>query len=127
MDECIHEIHEKFPEAFWIKEDVIKVYSQRDNFCKFMQNPLEIQKYLLDKIGITYLWYLELLINTLNYDGIIDFKALKRLWIKQWMIDTCKKKLIDSWIVKKFDGDFYRDPKIAVKWETVNPNLYNLF
>lgn len=94
---------------------------------KCFQHKIDVQKYLLNEIGITYLWYLNLLLNTLTYDNTVDFRALNRLGIKQWMIDVCKKKLISKWVIKKYKGDFYMSPDIAIKWEKINPDIKKLF
>lgn len=126
-DSHFQELYENNPDSFEIITNTIKIYSQKDNFYKNMQLPIEVQKYLLDELWITYLGYLNLLLNSLTYDNTIDFRALHRLWVKQWMIDVCKKKLIRKGIVKKYEWDFYVNPDIAVKWEKINANIKKLF
>ena len=67
------------------------------------------------------------LLNEMNYDNQVDFKLLKFKWVSDSMIKVCKKKFIDAWMVRKYGWSFSINPEIAIKWETINPNLKDIF
>ena len=124
--EFIKDLYETYPNAFEIKEKKVRV-KNNINFIKLMKRDIETQKWIIENLGVTYIWYLDLLINWLMYDNLLDFWELKKLWIKEWMIKVVRKKLIDWNIVKKRWRNFYLNPMIAMKWEALDPEIINLF
>ena len=125
--EYIEDIYNTYPNAFNKVEHTIKINYKNNNFIKLMKKTVEWQKFIIDNIWITYLWYMNILLDTLDYDNKLDFKYLKQVWIKEWMIKICKKKFIEHNIVKKHLSYFYLNPEIAIKWEKINPLLLDLF
>ena len=120
------ELQEMYPNAFETIDKTIRI-KQDNNFCKLMYTNLSYNKILIEKIWVAYIGYLHILLNSLTYEGVVNFNSLKDLWIKDGMIKVCKKKFIDNWIVKKYRWDFYMNPIVAIKWETINQNLIKLF
>lgn len=82
---------------------------------------------ILDKLWFAYLWYFTVLLNSMNYDNQVDFSELKFKNVSDSMIKVCKRKFIEIWFIKKYWKMYYVNPKIAIKWETVNPNIIELF
>jgi len=125
--EYIEELSEIYPNAFEIKEKNIKVKSNLNKFYKKMIREKEYTKWIIKNLWITYIWYLEILLQSLDYENRVKFETLSELWIKPWMLSVVKKKFIESEIIKKYQGDFYISPMIAIKWEKINPDLINIF
>ena len=115
-----------YPEAFEIKEIPIKIKLDT-SFIKLMHINKSYYDHILKKLWFAYLWYFTVLLNDMNYDNQVDFKMLKFKNVSDSMIKVCKKKFIDVWIVKKYWWSFYVNPKIAIKWETINPILKDIF
>lgn len=126
LKEYERELQEMYPNAFETVNSIVRI-KQGTTFCKLMQNNLNFQKFVIEKIWVVYLWYLHILLESLTYEWIVKFDHLKDMGIKEWMINICKKKLKEAWIVKKYRWDFYLNPKVAIKGETINPNLVTLF
>lgn len=124
--EYLQDLYEIYPNAFDIKETTIKINYDKW-FIKFMKKTEEWQKYILNNLWVTYIWYMNLLINSLDYDNKVDFSELLRIWVKEWMMKVARKKFIEHDIIKKQGSFYYLNPMIAIKWETINPNLLNLF
>ena len=114
------------PEYFEIKEVPIKVKSE-SSFIKLMHINKSYYDDIIKELWFAYLWYFTVLLNSLDYDNKVDFIELQRKWVKPWMISVCKKKFIYMGMIKKDWNNFYVNPKIAIKWETVNPNIIELF
>ena len=124
--EYVEDMYEIYPNAFYVKE----VNTQKKittNFIKLMKRNPETQKWIVKNLGMTYLWYLHLLTNTINYDNEVDFSELREIWVKEWMLKVVRKKLIDSNVVAKKGKRFYLNPMVAIKWETIDPEISNLF
>ena len=88
---------------------------------------IEIRNKIIEQVWITYLWYLNILLDTLDYSNRIEFWVLKQLWISESMIKVVRKKLRDNDIVKKVWFIYYLNPKIAVKWDIIPVIVENLF
>lgn len=120
-------VRDVYPDAFDTNERTVKISYAKDHFYKSMQLEHEILKNLLKDLWITYYGYFQVVLHSMNYDNIIDFRSLTRLWFKKWMIDLCKRKFSGLNMVRKYEWDWYVNPSIAVKWEHINPDLTKLF
>jgi hypothetical protein len=87
----------------------------------------KIRKQIIDKIGITYFWYLTVLLDTIDYSNRVEFWILKDIWVSEWMTKFIRKKLKDSGIIKKIGTNFFLDPSIRVKWDMLPPFVVHLF
>lgn len=125
-DDALEYLKRNNPEAFEIKEYIVKVKLESD-FIKHMQQNPEYRKYIIDSLWVTYLWYLFILYDSLTYENIVNFNVLKEAWIKDGMINICKKRLKWHNIIKKHNWYYYLNPHVAMKWEAVNPNIIELF
>lgn len=124
--EYLQELYETYPNAFEKKEKIIKI-KQQITFTKLITMKTENKILIIEKLWVVYYGYFALLIDTMNYDNRIEFKDLKKLWIKDWMIKLFRKKWTEFWLFRKHDWDYYVNPLFAIKWETINPNLIKLF
>lgn len=115
-----------YPEAFEIKEIPIRIKTDKP-FIKLMHINKSYYDAIIEKLWFAYLWYFTVLLNSLDYDNKVDFIELTRKKVKPWMISVCKQKFIYMGMIKKEWNNFYVNPKIAIKWETINPNLKELF
>lgn len=120
------DLYETYPNAFEVKEASIRI-KNNINFIKLMKKDPAMQKWIIKNLGMTYIGYLTILIDSLDYSNKLNFEYLKELGVKEWMIKRTKKILVQANIVKKKDGVFYLNPNIAVKWETLDPEIINLF
>lgn len=125
-DEALQYLKQNNPEAFETKEYTVKVKSD-SNFIKHMQHNPHYSKFILEQLWATYLWYLYILYDSLTYENIVNFNVLKETWVKQWMLDICKRKFKEANIVKKHNWYYYLNPAVAIKWESINPNVIELF
>lgn len=119
-------LKQNYPEAFEIKDIPVKVKIDKP-FIKLMHINKAYYEFILKKLWFAYLGYFMVLLNEMNYDNQVDFKLLSFKWVSDSMIKVCKKKFIDAWMVRKHWWLFYIDPEIAIKWETINPNLKDIF
>lgn len=124
--EHLQDLYEMYPASFDVKELKSRKKVQ-DNFIKLMKKNINTQKWIIDNLGMAYVWYLHLLTNTLNYDNEVDFSELKELWVKDWMLKVVRKRLIDSNVVAKKGSRFYLNPMVAIRWETIDPEIVKLF
>lgn len=124
--EYLEDLYSTYPNAFDIEEKVVKI-SYDKWFIKYMKRTIEWQKIILDRLWVTYIWYMDLLLNSMDYDNKIDFSELRRIWVKEWMIKVARKKFIENDIIKKSWKNFYINPIIAIKWDKINPDLLELF
>lgn len=119
-------LKQNYPEAFEIKDIPIKIKTDK-SFIKLMYINKSYYDFILKELGFAYLGYFMVLLNDMNYDNQVDFKLLKFKNVSDSMIKVCKKKFIDSWMVRKYGWSFYINPEIAIKGETINPNLKDIF
>lgn len=125
-DEALQHLKRNNPEVFEIKEYIVKV-KQDKSFIKLMFIDKSYYDYIIKNLWFAYLWYFMVLLNWLNYDNIINFTDLKFKWVSDSMIKVCKRKFIQIWVIKKYWNSFYVNPNIAMKWESINPNIIELF
>lgn len=126
--EYIDDLYQTYPNAFTLEHKWdIKKNNWNNNFIKLVQMKIEIRNKIIEQVWITYLWYLNILLDTLDYSNRIEFWVLKQLWISESMIKVVRKKLRDNDIVKKVWFIYYLNPKIAVKWDIIPIIVENLF
>ncbi len=127
------------PEAFEDLKQIIRTSTNNLTwFYMNIQRPTSWYKYLLSKktlsdwtqeerLSIAYIWYLHILLDWLTYDNIVNFQYLKDAWVKDGMINICKRKFKEQNIIKKHWWYFYANPNFWIKWDSANPNLFELF
>lgn len=126
-NEYVKDLYDTYPDAFEFKESNPFSKYNNNNFIKYYQMKNIERKYIIQKIWVTYMWYMTMLFDTLDYSNRVDFWYLKEIWISDWMIKVIRKKLKDSWFIKKVWYNFYLDPKICMKWESLPPFVASLF
>ena len=124
--EYLEDLYNTYPNAFEKKEKTIKI-NNNEWFIKLMKRTHKWQEFILKNLWVTYIWYMDLLLNSMDYDNKVDFWELRRIWIKEWMIKVARKKFLEHNIIKKVWSSFYVSPWIALKWEKMNPDLITLF
>ena len=100
---------------------------KENNFVMLKQMTDIIRKNAVDKLWFTYFWYLQVLLDTLDYNNKINFNILLWFWVSEAMVKVVRKKLKDLWYVKRFKNDFYLNPEIAIKWTNTPLYVINLF
>lgn len=114
-------------------EKPLKIRSKENNFIMLLHMSEQIYLNLLKKLWwkrklwFAYLWYLQILINTIDFSNKIDFNTYRSYWVSFAMIKTIRRKFKKNWIVKNIGRDFYINPSIARKWQEIPMYVIELF
>ena len=134
------EYFEEIIEIYWPtifeeeeKQKPKKIRTKENNFIMLLYMSETIYLNLLKKLWwekklwFAYLWYLQVLINTVDYSNRIDFNVYRSYWISDAMIKSLRKKFKEVWLVKNIWRDFYINPSVARKWQEVPMYVLELF
>lgn len=135
-DEYFQEMLEIYwPKIFDDKEKVKpkKIRSKENNFIMLLHMSETIYLNLLKKLWwekklwFVYLWYLQVLLNTLDFSNKVDFNIYRSYWISDAMIKSLRKKFKEAGLVKNIWRDFYINPSIARRWQETPLYVLELF
>ncbi len=121
-------------ETYWkdiVKEIKVtepkKITHRNNNFIMIKQLSEDFRKNLVKKIGFTYFWYLEVLLDTVDYNNKVNFNIYKSFWVSPAMIKVLRSKFKEIGFVKRFWNDFYINPHFVKKWDSTPLYVIDLF
>lgn len=135
-EEYVQEIRDIYwPDIFKEKNRPEKIRVKENNYIMFPYMSDTIYLNLLKKLsgwenkklGFSYLWYLQVLINSTDFSNKVDFNVYRSYGISDSMIKNIRKRFKDAGIVKNIGRDFYINPNIARKWQEIPMYVLDLY
>ena len=120
-------LRETYPDSFEIVETDVKVKSEGKNYILLMQVGKNHTQLLMDTLGMTYVGYMHVLLESLDYSNRVDFNVLSLVGVTERSIGLCKQRMREANVVVKRGGNYYLNPLIAIKGTTIDPDLVALF
>lgn len=135
-DEYVQDLVDTYWEwVIWIDEieEPKKITTKSNNFVILIQMSETLSNNLLkkiwwwDKMWFAYFWYMQVLLNTLDYNNKVDFNIFESHNVSKPMVSVIKKKFRECWFVKKKWHDYYFNPEFAKKWNETPLFVIELF
>jgi hypothetical protein len=115
------------------KAPLEKITTKENNFVMLKQMSEQLRANILKKLWwehklwFAYLWYLSVLLDTLDYNNKVSFSIFESFWVSKAMIKVVRGKFKELWFVKRFWNDFYLNPDIARKGQEIPVYILDLF